>query len=155
MVWHPVQPVSFPQLLTSVFGGVSSGQYISETGRYICVNSKFISTDGEVRKYSSANFCPANRGDVTKTIYFGVIELWGRPGLAFGIKRFAASLAPLLIPSVNSSQCNAQLLGKLSASSYLLQQLPRSESTLKMAFPTVPNFFAEYSWHIHQSTLLS
>jgi type I restriction enzyme S subunit len=28
------------------------------------VNSKFISTDGNVRKYSSANFCPAKKGDV-------------------------------------------------------------------------------------------
>ena len=45
-------------------GGKAHEQHISETGRYICVNSKFISTDGEVRKYSSANFCPANRGDV-------------------------------------------------------------------------------------------
>ena len=45
-------------------GGKAHEQHISEAGRYICVNSKFISTDGEVRKYSSANFCPANRGDV-------------------------------------------------------------------------------------------
>ena len=45
-------------------GGKAHEQHISETGRYICVNSKFISTEGEVRKYSSANFCPANRGDV-------------------------------------------------------------------------------------------
>jgi len=45
-------------------GGKAHEQHISETGRYICVNSKFISTDGEVRKYSSANFCPANTGDV-------------------------------------------------------------------------------------------
>ncbi|MEI7776426.1 MAG: restriction endonuclease subunit S, partial [Verrucomicrobiota bacterium] len=45
-------------------GGKAHEQYISETGRYICVNSKFISTEGEIRKYSTANFCPANRGDV-------------------------------------------------------------------------------------------
>ena len=45
-------------------GGKAHEQHISETGRYICVNSKFISTDGEVRKYSSANFCPASKGDV-------------------------------------------------------------------------------------------
>lgn len=45
-------------------GGKAHEQHISETGRYICVNSKFISTDGQVRKYSSANFCPANAGDV-------------------------------------------------------------------------------------------
>jgi type I restriction enzyme S subunit len=45
-------------------GGKAHEQHISETGRYICVNSKFISTDGKVRKYTSANFCPAKKGDV-------------------------------------------------------------------------------------------
>jgi type I restriction enzyme S subunit len=45
-------------------GGKAHEQHISETGRYICVNSKFISTEGNVRKYSIANFCPAKKGDV-------------------------------------------------------------------------------------------
>ncbi len=45
-------------------GGKAHEQHISERGRYVCVNSEFISTDGEVRKYSSANFSPANKGDV-------------------------------------------------------------------------------------------
>jgi len=45
-------------------GGKAHEQYISETGSYISVNSKFISTEGEVRKYSSANLCPAKKGDV-------------------------------------------------------------------------------------------
>lgn len=44
--------------------GKAHEQHISESGRYICVNSKFISTDGEVRKHSTANFCPANKGDI-------------------------------------------------------------------------------------------
>jgi type I restriction enzyme S subunit len=44
--------------------GKAHEQYISEFGRYICVNSKFISSDGKVRKYSSANFCSAKRNDV-------------------------------------------------------------------------------------------
>jgi type I restriction enzyme S subunit len=30
----------------------------------VCVNSKFISTDGHVRKFSTENFCPAKRGDI-------------------------------------------------------------------------------------------
>jgi len=45
-------------------GGKAHEQYISETGRFICVNSKFISTDGRVRKYSTANFCSAKENDV-------------------------------------------------------------------------------------------
>ena len=45
-------------------GGKAHEQYISEFGRFVCVNSKFISTDGKVRKYSSANFCCAKPGDI-------------------------------------------------------------------------------------------
>ena len=45
-------------------GGKAHEQHISEFGRFVCVNSKFISTDGKVRKYSSANFCCAKPGDI-------------------------------------------------------------------------------------------
>ncbi len=37
---------------------------ISENGRYIVVNSKFISTEGEVRKFSNEGFCVADEGGV-------------------------------------------------------------------------------------------
>jgi type I restriction enzyme S subunit len=37
---------------------------ISEEGQYIVVNSKFISTEGEVRKYSNDAFCMADSGDI-------------------------------------------------------------------------------------------
>jgi type I restriction enzyme S subunit len=37
---------------------------ISENGRYIVVNSKFISTEGEVRKFSNEGFCVADEGNV-------------------------------------------------------------------------------------------
>jgi type I restriction enzyme S subunit len=45
-------------------GGKAHEQYISDAGPYICVNSKFISTDGYVRKYSTANFCCAKKNDI-------------------------------------------------------------------------------------------
>lgn len=45
-------------------GGKAHEQYISEYGEFVCVNSKFISTDGVVRKYSTSNFCCANQNDV-------------------------------------------------------------------------------------------
>jgi type I restriction enzyme, S subunit len=45
-------------------GGKAHEQHIAEFGQYVCVNSKFISTDGKVRKYSTANFCCANQNDV-------------------------------------------------------------------------------------------
>jgi type I restriction enzyme S subunit len=45
-------------------GGKAHEQHISDTGQYVCVNSKFISTEGKVRKYSTANFCAAKRDDV-------------------------------------------------------------------------------------------
>ena len=37
-------------------GGKAHEQYISEIGPFICVNSKFISSDGRVRKYSTEIF---------------------------------------------------------------------------------------------------
>ncbi len=37
---------------------------ISENGRYIVVNSKFISTEGDVRKFSNEGFCLADEGDI-------------------------------------------------------------------------------------------
>lgn len=37
---------------------------IDENGKYIVVNSKFISTEGESLKYSKKCFCPASKGDI-------------------------------------------------------------------------------------------
>lgn len=37
---------------------------ITENGQYIVVNSKFISTEGDIRKYSDDAFCTADVGDV-------------------------------------------------------------------------------------------
>lgn len=45
-------------------GGKAHEQYISDSGRFVCVNSKFISTNGSVRKHSTANFCCGKRHDV-------------------------------------------------------------------------------------------
>lgn len=45
-------------------GGKAHEQYITDAGPYVCVNSKFISSDGQVRKHCTANFCPAKKGDV-------------------------------------------------------------------------------------------
>ena len=44
--------------------GKAHEQFISDTGTYVCVNSKFISTDGRIRKYSKENFSPAKKGDI-------------------------------------------------------------------------------------------
>jgi type I restriction enzyme S subunit len=45
-------------------GGKAHEQYISKYGRYVCVNSKFIASDGRIRKFSTENFSPARKGDV-------------------------------------------------------------------------------------------
>lgn len=44
--------------------GKSHEQNISEFGRYIVVNSKFISTEGEIKKYTNENVCPLYKGDI-------------------------------------------------------------------------------------------
>src|SRR5713226_4061880 len=46
------------------YSGKAHEQFIVEEGQYIVVNSKFVSTNGEVRKYSSKNFLPARKDDI-------------------------------------------------------------------------------------------
>jgi type I restriction enzyme S subunit len=44
--------------------GKAHEQDIDETGSYVVVNSKFISSDGEIRKYSNKAYCLAEKGDI-------------------------------------------------------------------------------------------
>lgn len=44
--------------------GIAHENVIDDKGQYIVVNSKFISTDGEIRKYSKSLFCPAEKEDI-------------------------------------------------------------------------------------------
>ena len=44
--------------------GKAYEQYISENGKFVVVNSRFISTDGAVRKYTNADFLIAKSGEV-------------------------------------------------------------------------------------------
>jgi type I restriction enzyme S subunit len=50
--------------LATYENGKAHENNISEGGQYIVVNSKFISTEGEVRKYSNDAFCMADYGDI-------------------------------------------------------------------------------------------
>ena len=56
-----VEPLSSIASLTN--GKAHEGR-ISDFGKYIVVNSKFISTNGEVRKYSDHRLSPALAGDI-------------------------------------------------------------------------------------------
>jgi len=54
-------------LLTDLCGFKNGGAhepFIDAEGKFICVNSKFISTEGKVRKHSLKNLTPAKKGDV-------------------------------------------------------------------------------------------
>lgn len=44
--------------------GKAHEQDIHESGEYVVVNSKFISTDGQVKKFTNTPFCLANEGDI-------------------------------------------------------------------------------------------
>lgn len=44
--------------------GKAHEKYISEAGDYIVVNSKFISTEGEIRKYTNHFLCPAYKDEI-------------------------------------------------------------------------------------------
>ncbi len=59
--WN-VQPL--PKV-ASIINGKAHEKFVTENrGKYIVVNSKFISTEGAVVKYCSKNFSPAMKGDV-------------------------------------------------------------------------------------------
>lgn len=45
-------------------GGKAHEQFISSSGAYACVNSKFISSDAKIVKFSSENHCAAKIGDI-------------------------------------------------------------------------------------------
>lgn len=45
-------------------GGKAHEQFISDSGTFVCVNSKFISSEGSVRKFSTKSFCTAKSRDV-------------------------------------------------------------------------------------------
>lgn len=44
--------------------GKAHEQFIVDFGQFVAVNSKFVSSDGAIRKYSNINRCPAKKGDV-------------------------------------------------------------------------------------------
>jgi type I restriction enzyme S subunit len=44
--------------------GKAHEQHVQEFGKYVVVNSKFISTEGSIRKFSNTSFCTAKIGDV-------------------------------------------------------------------------------------------
>ena len=44
--------------------GKAHEQDIVDDGDYIVVNSKFISSDGDVKKFTNIAFCPAQKGDI-------------------------------------------------------------------------------------------
>lgn len=50
--------------IANLIHGKAHEPYVSESGRFVVVNSKFISTEGLVRKYCSQNDCVAKQGDV-------------------------------------------------------------------------------------------
>lgn len=50
--------------LASYENGKAYEQDITESGKYVVVNSRFISTDGAIRKYTNAEYLIANVGEV-------------------------------------------------------------------------------------------
>ena len=50
--------------LVTFSNGKGHEKHISETGKYAVVNSKFISSDGRVVKFSDEVFCPACKDDI-------------------------------------------------------------------------------------------
>jgi type I restriction enzyme, S subunit len=55
--------VNFTEIVHHVHGKAHE-QHIVESGQFTVVNSKFVSTQGKVAKYSDVNFCPALKNDI-------------------------------------------------------------------------------------------
>ncbi len=51
--------------ISTFSNGKGHEQAIDDKGSYIVVNSKFISSDGKVKKYSNKNLCPLRKGEIT------------------------------------------------------------------------------------------
>jgi len=51
-------------LVSDYENGKAHEQDIEDIGDFIVVNSKFISSNGEVKKYTNTAFCPAQKGDI-------------------------------------------------------------------------------------------
>ncbi len=58
VVWQSLEDVA------NFANGKGHEQDISEDGEYIVVNSKFISTEGKVAKYSNSQICPLLKDDI-------------------------------------------------------------------------------------------
>ena len=56
--------VQYLHNIVDYMNGKAHERNISHIGQYIVVNSRFISTDGTVRKYSNHSLCPTITGDV-------------------------------------------------------------------------------------------
>ncbi|ABW66059.1 restriction endonuclease subunit S [Desulfosudis oleivorans] len=56
-----VKPLAFVVKYTN---GKAHEQSITDSGNFVVVNSKFISTEGIIRKFAQMRFCPAEKGDV-------------------------------------------------------------------------------------------
>lgn len=50
--------------IANLVHGKAHEPYVVESGEYVVVNSKFVSTEGKVRKYCSQNDCAAKKGDI-------------------------------------------------------------------------------------------
>jgi len=51
-------------VVAEFFNGKAHEQLVSDSGEYIIVNSKFVSTEGRIFKQSSALLCPLNQNDI-------------------------------------------------------------------------------------------
>ena len=50
--------------LAHFMNGKAHENFISNNGKFIVVNSKFISTNGVVKKYSNVCFCPVEKDSI-------------------------------------------------------------------------------------------
>lgn len=100
--------------------GKAHEPFIDDTGSFICVNARFVSTDGIARKYCTQNLTPARKDDI-------LMVMSDLPnGRALAKAYFVADEAPY---AVNQRVC--RLSTKRASSRFLFYQLSRNPYFLR------------------------
>jgi len=93
------------------WNGSAHEQNISANGRYIVINSKFISTNGKVKKHSKDQISPLKRGDIA--IVMSDIPKGSALAKCFLVDKDGAYTLNQRIGGINSDEIISQFLVKI------------------------------------------
>ena len=103
--WLPLVPSHWKLTRFQWIGSFESGKahepFVDDDGDYICVNSRFISTNGKVIKRCTKNITPASPGD-TLAVMSDLPNGRALHGMCLSVILFTTSLMELPLRSLSS-----------------------------------------------------